>query len=63
MLGGVHGKQTCSSGVGLQKGPFLATKWVQNGVILVGLGRGPRKVRSISFLVQKDHFWGPTSPS
>ena len=23
---------------GLQKGPFIATKWAQNDVILVGLG-------------------------
>ena len=44
MVGGGGGKQAHSSGVGLQKGPSLATKWVQNGVILVGLGWGPRRV-------------------
>ena len=37
--GGGSGKQARSSG-GLQKGPFLATKWAQNGVILVGLSLG-----------------------
>ena len=34
------GKQARSQG-GLQKVPFLATKWTKNGVILVGLGLGP----------------------
>ena len=38
--GGGSGKQARIQG-GLQKGPFLATKWVKNGVILVGLGLGP----------------------
>ena len=38
--GGGSGKQARSQG-GLQKGPFLATKWAKNGVILVGLGLGP----------------------
>ena len=39
--GGGSGKQACSQG-GLQKGPFLATKWAKNGVIFrVGLGLGP----------------------
>ena len=33
------GKQACSQGV-CKKGPFLATKWAKNGVILVGLGLG-----------------------
>ena len=37
---GVPGKQACSQGV-CKKGPFLATKWAKNGVILVGLGLGP----------------------
>ena len=38
--GGGSGKQARILG-GLQKGPFLATKWAKNGVILVGLGLGP----------------------
>ena len=38
--GGGSGKQARSQG-GLQKGPFLATKWAKNCVILVGLGLGP----------------------
>ena len=37
---GGSGKQARSQG-GLQKVPFLATKWAKNGVILVGLGLGP----------------------
>ena len=37
---GESGKQARSQG-GLQKVPFLATKWAKNGVILVGLGLGP----------------------
>ena len=36
--GGGSGKQARrQGGSGLQKGPFMATKWAQNGVILVGL--------------------------
>ena len=38
--GGGSGEQARSQG-GLQKVPFLATKWAKNGVILVGLGLGP----------------------
>ena len=38
--GGGGGKQASSHG-GLQKVPFLVTKWAKNGVILVGLGLGP----------------------
>ena len=36
--GGGSGKQACRWGEGVcKKGPFMATKWAQNGVILVGL--------------------------
>ena len=47
----------------LQKGPQQATKWAQNGVILVGLGLGSQEGWFNKFLVQKVHFWGAPTPS
>ena len=40
VVGGGEGVESRPVDVGgsLQKGPFMATKWAQNGVILVGLG-------------------------
>ena len=46
---------------GLQKGPFLATKWTKNGVILVGLGLGPYEGKFKKFFSPKGplFLWGP----
>ena len=37
---GVENRPVAMQGV-CKKGPFLATKWAKNGVILVGLDLGP----------------------
>ena len=58
--GGRSGKQARSQG-GLQKVPFLATKWTKNGVILVGLGLGPLEGKFTKFFSPKGplFLWGP----
>ena len=59
--GGGSGKQVRSQG-GLQKFPFLVTKWAKNGVILVGLGLGPLEGKFTKFFSPKGPLFcgGPT---